>query len=282
MIIVKLNGGLGNQLFQVCAGLTLENDIRLLKFDVSRVNTKSLQSLIGCINLCGVSEYKRQSKLTGIYFLDRCLKALYKRFPIFFSHYRYWNNPADTDLIVKGDNNVVLDGYWQDLNLISDTIPILSKMIRYEKFSPEFHFFTEKHLKMKTVSVHVRRGDYVTPEFKSKFDVCDAQYYLDAIEIMIEKMGADSHFVFFTNDISWVSENLMSKIKNVSFVSGENLTDYEELILIGRSNAAIIPNSTFSWWGVQLSSNCEYIICPKTWFVKEDRPELIPNSWIRV
>ena len=144
--------------------------------------------------------------------------------------------------------------------------------------------FYKKIRQHKSVSIHVRRGDYVNhPLFGG---ICDKAYYQRAITYIQEKTDCD-YYIIFSNDIKWCEENLSALLmgKNVVFVNWNKGKDsYQDMYLMSRCNYNIIANSSFSWWGAWLNNNPEKIVvAPKIWMkVLDNDFDIIPTSWIRI
>ncbi|MBJ2135409.1 alpha-1,2-fucosyltransferase [Paraglaciecola chathamensis] len=249
----------------------------------SNSDVKSLEALFGRIPRATEKQVFRVSRLTQFNFVNRLLKRLFRAFPYFFNQYWYWDDRIDNcKLIDSGDDSLYLDGYWQDIKLINSALPYMSKIINNNNFSTNYISVLNKINTPNSVTVHVRKGDYISDEFSSKFDVCDASYYSNAIAYFLKRNGEKCKFYFITNDIDWVRSNLdLSELK-YDFVSGRGLKDYEEMLLIGKAKGVIMSNSTFSWWGVNLSQSSPNVICPASWFRTEDRPSLISPEWKRI
>lgn len=133
-----------------------------------------------------------------------------------------------------------------------------------------------------TVSVHFRRGDYLT--LQGVYEILDDEYYSNALSI-IENY---SQIVVFSDDISWCKTKSIFENKNTVFI--ENEFDVVDLYLMSKMKNNIIANSTFSWWGAFLNQNInKKVVAPVAWFgpqrtkdnFKETR-DLVPPSWIRI
>ncbi len=258
-------------------------DTSNILLDDSNTDTSSLSLLLGNLHFASKSDVKKKFGFRGNSNIDLFLKRLYKCVPYFFNHYRYWSSPKDTDIQCKHFENIYLDGYWQDYSLVKKAIPHLWKLIDISSLSDSFRILNQEMQTSQSISIHVRRGDYTSKEFKDKFEVCDVEYYRRCLLDLFKQVDADTKIYFFTNDTDWIENNLIEFVNNYSIVSRSyGLKDFEELLLIGNSESIIIPNSTFSWWGAVLSKTTTRIYCPKSWFKNFDRPEIIPNHWIRM
>lgn len=283
MLIVRINGGLGNQLFQYAMSKILSSYSDVAFHVDSNSDVNSLEALVGTIPRASNEDIFRVSYFTKYNFINRLLKKLFRVFPHFFKQYCYWDDRTDSsNLTYSSIQRLYLDGYWQDIKLINNALPYMSETINDKAFSKNYISILSEIDAPNSVTIHVRKGDYISEEFSSKFDVCDASYYSNAIKHFLKRSGGECKFYFITNDIDWVRSNLdLSELK-YDFVSGRDLKDYEEMLLIGRAKGVVMSNSTFSWWGVNLSQSSPHVICPASWFRTEDRPSLISPEWQRI
>ena len=114
-----------------------------------------------------------------------------------------------------------------------------------------------------SVSVHIRRGDYLQVD-EVYGGIRTEEYYKKAMQKMKEEVP-DCHFFIFTNDIPWVKEHMQGE--NITVVEGNDEdTGYIDMYLMTRCKHYILANSSFSWWGCYLSiSENKKVIAPKTW-----------------
>ena len=137
--------------------------------------------------------------------------------------------------------------------------------------------------KVHSVSIHIRRTDYLSEKMSKVYRVCPISYYENAVNL-IKKKYPNAFFFIFSDDISWAKENI-TFAKNAFFVSGQGVKDEEELILMSRCQHNITANSSFSWWAAWLNNNPEKIvIAPKKWYINPENelPGLIPESWVKI
>ena len=87
----------------------------------------------------------------------------------------------------------------------------------------------------------------------------------------------------FSDDPEWVTENLKSNFPT-TYISHNGATPEEDIRLMSACRHHIIANSSFSWWGAWLNDHDDKIvIAPKQWFAgREENPDLIPSSWVRL
>jgi len=281
MIVVKLKGGLGNQMFQYAIGrnLALKNNTKL-KFDVTELEQDKLRDYeLDVFNISG----SIASRL-AIMFIHKFNKNIISK--ILGQQYFYIKQKDqyfDTTILGK-KGNIYLDGYWQCEDYFKKIRNILLQdfTIKCDPDS-ENKLMLEKIEKSNAVCIHVRRGDYISNRKMNKIHgTCSLDYYHNAVKI-IEKKVSNPTFFVFSDDLQWTKVNL--KLKHPTYYVCINNTEkgYEDLRLMSNCKHFIVANSSFSWWGAWLSNNSDKIICaPKRWFVSENEGDIIPKSWIRV
>lgn len=134
-----------------------------------------------------------------------------------------------------------------------------------------------------SVCVHIRRGDYLSPQWKA-LNVCTFQYYNRAINYFAERYPAAIFYVFSNTpeDIRWIKENYHFDNPNICYVTYGS-PDYEEFRLMMSCKHFIISNSTFSWWAAYLGRNLQKIIvAPEIWSRNEPHPSLMLDSFVKI
>ena len=256
---VRLKGGVGNQLFQIAAAKSLAlSKGGDLTIDMNNVGAPS-----------ELSPNKPQFYLDNIF---RNIKVepkaaeaeLYNE-----SHYHFQELP-------KWDN-ICLHGYFQSEKYFKEHESEIRTMLKADQKTEEYlqSKYGEVLSKDNTVSLHVRRGDYIGKE--QFHPTVDKSYYEQAIE---KHSGAT--FLVFSDDISWCKDNLPEGPEYV-FVEGNK--DYEDLYLMSKCAHNIIANSSFSWWGAWLNENKDkQVTAPSVWFgpallPSHDLKALLPDEW---
>jgi hypothetical protein len=134
-----------------------------------------------------------------------------------------------------------------------------------------------------SVSIHVRRGDYLNDNNMELFGrVCTKGYYEKAINVIKGKVD-DPHFFVFSNDADWVRSNL--HMKNVTYVTcNYGWNSWIDLYLMSLCKHNIIANSTFSWWGAWLNANPDKIVISPSRYLNNDsgHTDVYPESWIKI
>jgi len=136
--------------------------------------------------------------------------------------------------------------------------------------------------KTNSVSIHIRRGDYMNDIHYETFgSVCTKQYFEMAIA-KINSLVENPHYFIFSNDITWVKDNL--KITNMSIIDFNKGSDsWKDMYLISQCKYNINSNSTFSWWGAWLNTNSDKIvIVPKFYINNLVTKDIYPSSWIQL
>ena len=286
-VIVKVWGGLGNQLFiyafarkMVEEGYQVYLDMQSFFQDGGELIETPREYLLEVFNIkipckkMDVQIYKRI--LTNRLFYGKFIRKILCRLG-FYLKYSFENEPTTyIDQLLDLHHGSYVEGYFQNERYFKSIRTILLKELCLKK---KLDLPTELYRK-NTVSIHIRRSDYV----KSKtFMPCSVDYYLAAIDYMKEKIKTP-FFCFFTDDIDWLKRSKLLKDIDYVCISEEyTYKDYEELILMSKCENNIIANSTFSWWGAWLNENKDKIVvAPSKWFISKKEGGIVPNEWVRI
>lgn len=265
-MIIRIMGGLGNQMFQYACYRNLIHQGKKVELDFSKDNAfNSKLYLFPNINI------RKTSLLTSKILANRFLRKLLKTICVYGTQ----NDDNKKDYNFRYIN----EGYFQSEIFFAD---IKSQIIEEFTFPAGEDKLEDLANKVKgykeSVSIHIRRGDYI--ELNSIYgNICTEKYYDSAISMF----SSNTNFVVFSNDMCWVKENL--KIPNAIYISGDMFEHYEDwydmyLMSICKNN--IIANSTFSWWGAYLNVYpSKKVICPTKWNNNSDRKMKI-DRWIEI
>ncbi len=292
MIILRLNGGLGNQLFQYAAGRALAKmNSDLLKLDIRGYISNSTQNQIyRNLDIRDFNILAPDATNTEIlqikypYGIASKVINLFKK-KILRRYYIDWHPEI---LLKRGD--IYLDGYFQcERYFIDDLNSIFSEFSLKSNLLGDLDDISKEILTSPmSVSLHIRRGDYVKdPRAKKIHFVCDENYYRRAI-LYMKNIYPNAIFFIFSDEIDWVKE-AFSELNNVVYVSsirnkrGELLRPSQELILMSQCRHHIISNSSFSWWGSYLNSNPnKIVVAPSIWrYGGLTQENIYPTDWIR-
>jgi hypothetical protein len=290
MIITKLIGGLGNQMFQysVARHLAVIHNTDV-KMDISHFSDYRVRKY--CLDVFDIpqtfasSSEIRSLAVTRNGILDRLVSYLdmigIRLYPdTYIKERAFCFDPK----ILRLPNDVYLDGYWQSEKYFVR----ISDIIRRE-FTVRFPLskldraVAHDIQASESVSVHIRRGDYVTEPLNNlMFGTCDLRYYYDCVERLTLKVSKP-HFFIFSDDPGWARTNLLLPSPATYVDHNGADRDYNDLRLMSLSKHHIIANSTFSWWGAWLSTNKGKIVfAPKQWLNKSnlDTKDIIPGEWL--
>jgi hypothetical protein len=283
MIISKIIGGLGNQLFQYAAGRTLahlnQSEFRLdvSAFDEYKLRDFELLNFNIAANFATENEIKGLLPAHNLEKIFQYLSPVRKR-----TYYREKYFHFDKNVLMLGPD-VYLKGHFQSEKYFLSAVEIIRKEITLkDAVIRNVADFSKKSRSGNSISVHIRRGDLSKNSVSTEYHgILSAEYYKDAFEVINSKIP-NPVFYFFSDDINWVKENL--NIPGAIYVSGEISKNHlEDLYLMSQCKHHIIANSSFSWWGAWLNDNPEKIvIAPKKWFNKgpKDTYDLYPEGWI--
>lgn len=292
-ILVKLTGGLGNQMFQYAAArhLALLNEAELL-LDVSEFNTYKLRTYaLGHLAILARTATPLEiAQMTGRgSFFSKLLAK-----NAFWQSRRYSRLERVLQQGLRYDPSVLarrgslfLDGYWQSPRYFQD----IGQQIKAEfqtatPPSPANQAMGARISGCNSVSLHVRRTDYVNNlNTQGVHGSCAPQYYDQAAATLSARETGLTYFVF-SDDIPWARENLTFPGEKVFIDFNDADHHYEDLRLMSLCRHHITANSTFSWWGAWLGAEAGVTITPARWFNDESKgppvDDLIPEGWIRI
>lgn len=290
MIIVKLMGGLGNQMFQFAVASILSKKTgKILYLDVSffKINHKEITPRnfqLGIFN----NDYRFFS---SIYLKKLLKKSFIKNFMNIMgikTVKKYSEKSLNFDSnILKLTPPVHLVGYFQSYKYFEGNESLVRNLFRFDV--DELNDKNKNYLcqikSSYSVSVHIRRGDYVSNKtILENHGVCSLDYYRKAIKVLSDKLISFKLF-FFSDDIDWVKDKFSSVDIPKVFVVQDSKTDWVDMFLMSSCKHQIIANSSFSWWSAWLNSNSsKIVIAPKVWNKQNnlDYSTLLPEYIIRL
>lgn len=267
MIIVRIVGGLGNQMFQYAYAKALQEKGYQVKIDLSKF---------------------KKYKLHGGYQLNQFKIDLEPSSSLskFVTRFGFRTSVKEKSLVfspkfLKISKRKYIKGYFQTEKYFATTRTILLKqfVVKKELANSTIHYLREITIQKNACSLHIRRGDYISDKkANSVHGTCDLQYYKEAIKLIRNKFK-DSHFFIFSDDISWAIKNLT--IKNVTYIE-HTVIPHEDMHLMSLCKHNITANSSFSWWGAWLNQyENKTVIAPKNWFVSREN-EVACANWIQL
>lgn len=277
MRLIKMTGGLGNQMFIYAFYLQMKERFPQVYIDLSDMvhyNVHHGYKLNHVFNLPRTEFCINQSLKKVLEFMffktiierkqNGSLKAYNKSYiwPLIYFKGFYQSEKYFTSIKEK-----VHDVFTFNKSLANQETIALLKQMDSDKDS---------------ISIHVRRGDYLLPKhWKTTGSVCQLPYYLNAIAEMERKIKTPSYYVF-SDDITWVKENIpLTTAIYVDWNKGED--SWQDMMLMSHCRHHIICNSTFSWWGAWLNPHEDKtVIAPNRWFQLCETPDIYPTEWIKV
>lgn len=268
MIKLKLSGGLGNQLFQIAAAnhiaymLNKKFTIDLSFYNRDIENNTSRNFVISKI-------FNLPIKYVEFSLLERLIiKLKFTNFLAFTilndNNYRYFKS-------LNEKNIFLMQGYFQNHLFFKDSIEILKKSINLKRNTLK-----------NSVSIHIRRGDYLLPDNQNYFAKCSLDYYKNSILKLSKLINLDNHsFYIFSDDIDWCKRNIKLNYKTIF---RDSYDEVEDFLFMSNCENNIISNSTFSWWAAYLNDyKYKRVIAPKEWYKhKTTTNNFYPKSWIKM
>ena len=280
-VIVKLKGGLGNQLFQYAIGKFISLNFEMpLYFDLTSFNSDILRTFSLNVFACefGIYEPRMKKKRWNDF-----LKYAFYRTPTIIVEENF---KFDSTVFNRVKSETMLDGYWQSEKYFESIRACILNEITIKSVSESYLSFRKQIVSANNaIFIHVRRGDYISnPETLKFHGVKELDYYKAALTKVKSSLNSLSFFIF-SDDIEYVKNNF-AWIGEYTIIDG-NLKDYEELMLMSECKHAIIANSSFSWWGAWLIKNPnKFVIAPERWFEDEamhkQSQDIIPASWMKI
>ena len=283
MLIQKIQGWLWNQMFQYAfaKAASLRNNVEF-KLDISEYKTyfRPYELEIFDIerNYAKINEvpfYERYSFKNRYfsYINNVIIKAIFKK--LNKAHFVDDNLKYHNKFLY--DNKGYFEWYFQCEKYFKDYESEIRKDFSFKKtLSKKSNDFINSLQWKETVSVHVRRGDYL--KLSNLYNICWKDYYEKGIKYIKDKIKRPT-FVFFSDDSEWVRENFNGE--NYFYVDWNKWKDsWHDMALMSKCKHNIIANSSFSWRGAWLNDNPKKIvISPKDWW-KICNKDIVPDNWI--
>ncbi len=289
MIIIKLQGGLGNQLFQYQAYSLLCKRFDEVYLDVTEYNfpfnngyrkfdLKSFETVP--MHFIMFSNSYLERLIYNFFFKNIKVLSLQNK-----SVFNYINaNEAaklSSDLSEISDNTYI-EGWFSNERFISDeekrSFYFKPKIMNQNGLQSIYH----KIKQTSSIAVHVRRTDYLI-ESEAYGNICTDLYYRNAIQYMEDRIDTP-FFYFFSDDIEWCKKHFGIKDNycyiDSSLVKCKNRT-VSDLFLMSSCKNQIAANSTYSWWSAILNKETNKIILrPSRWTKNNDGSKIFPKEWI--
>jgi hypothetical protein len=286
MIIVHLKGGIGNQLYQYAAAkslsLTSQNELKLYFEDTNKFTNRTYA--LSAFNIpepfAHPSEVRRFRPDTGMLRKLKKMMGLDVDKKLVLEKENFTFDPGFFDL--RGD--IFLRGYWQHLAYMKPCEAQIRKSLVFSDPPLGENKAMLERIEScgQAVSVHIRRGDYVSMSQQTGFKVLSSDYYQQAASGLCEEVP-DPTFFIFSDEPDWVKNSFDFNFPKVIVDINRDQEAHKDLRLMSHCRHHIIANSTFSWWGAWLNAKSDKIVfAPRRWKEnekEEHREGRFPDSW---
>lgn len=290
MICVRLDGGLGNQLFQYAAGraLALQHDTGLL-LDTSTLQRRARRVTPRSLEL---QHFQHAGSLSA--------PSASSLFPWFHRAARvsHWVSPwrtfVEKGVGYQGDFSALPDqtylvGYWQSYRYFSHVADrLIAELTPVGSLSDASSAIAQQIDSGVSVALHVRRGDYVSLAAAAELHgTLPLAYYEQAMARVSEVVGRARYFVF-SDDVQWCRTHLRLADDAVFVTHNTGSDAWQDLMLMARCQHHIIANSSFSWWGAWLADQRSptpdhLVVAPARWFAghaEQGLSDRFPAHWV--
>lgn len=285
--VIRLTGGLGNQLFQYAFSKQLQDEVF---FDLSGYETDDKRRYeLG--HFCCRVKAASPELLEGFedrYVRRRIPKLLRQalglsKYVVHTSRVREKSSLVYDPELARREGDCYYLGFFQSEKYFC---AYRQELLRDFSLRDELDEANLKILRQirscNSVSLHVRRGDYVA--LADIYGLCDVQYYRRAAAYVAGAVK-DPVFFVFSDDIPWAKENLKLDYPLVFVDVNDDSRAHFDLELLKNCRHNVIANSSFSWWGAWLNENPEKIVvAPKVWLkaYAHEKSDTVPDAWVRL
>ncbi len=290
MVISRIIGGLGNQMFQYAAGRALalsksaefRLDLRDFTgyalhngFELERVFSISARTASG-------ADYRQVLGWRASHLVLRALRQKNLSFLrgskiVVEPGFSYWPS------VVNAPDDCYLQGYWQSEKYFSHIAPAIRADFSF-KIAPDSRNqeLASNISQCNAVSLHVRRGDYAaSPATRATHGLCPPDYYHQAIRHIAERVTQPVFFVF-SDDVAWTKKNIAIEFPCHYVDHNRGSESYNDMRLMTLCRHHLIANSSFSWWGAWLNPKPEkVVVAPRKWFADGNNVmDIYPSGWV--
>ena len=280
MIIIKIKGGLGNQLFQYAVGRAVALHHKSpLKLDLTIFKTYELHEYL-LDQFAIQADMATENEISELKGGNNLLfSALRKARVVKRKSYFKEKRSSYFDASVFKNDDVYFDGYWQNELYFSGIRELLlQELVSISSISDAGCGYLECINKSNSISLHVRRGNYLNLK---NVNVLDVEYYMKAVDYLRTGIENPTFFIF-SDDLEWCKKSL-GFLNNCIFVD-RTKTEIDDLKLMSFCQHNIIANSSFSWWGAWLNQNSKKtVIAPKDWLLNDPgSSNVILSDWVKL
>lgn len=288
-VVIRLVGGLGNQLFQYAAALALamrqekELLLDLSAFQAYRLRSYQLDRLRIPQDICPGAALGGPVSAS---FAARVMRRLRGGTMLRDGVYREPHFHFDPAFFSLAGQEILLDGYFQSPRYFHGVETLLRDRFQpVAPLTPMASSWAERIAASPfAVSLHVRRGDYVTTA-AALHAALDQSFYDRAVALMQDLVGPQAEFFLFSDEPDFIAQ-AFAKLPRAHVVRSDPAASWEDMFLMARCQHHIIANSSYSWWGAWLNPNhTKRVIAPARWFTPDKLAtcnvlDVYPDDWI--
>lgn len=295
MIVIKMDGGLGNQMFQYALASILAkktNTSVLLDMCFFDETEKRLGHTPRNFELPVFNNFYTSATGVDILFFKQLSFFNKVKRELGFNYPKMYQEPSFSfdEKVLAIKTPVYIRGFFQSYKYFIGYENLIQKLFTFpfDTLDADNKKTVLSIKKTNSIAIHVRRGDYVNDAKTQQYHGnCSLEYYFKAISLL-NVASNDFTLFFFSDDSQWVKEQFKDLPHSKVFVdqnNGEN--SWKDMLLMSSCNHNIIANSSFSWWAAWLNTNPKkMVIAPKVWFTKSEEEmctkDLTPPEWMRL
>lgn len=296
MGIIILSGGLGNQMFEYSFCMAKRNTGENISVNTFTINREKAHNGYELEKLFGIQANSHLSRIQKfarkmVRFQDKKSHRPIASVMLFLMDIfgikvvkEKGCSVFNKEYLKVNKKSTLYFGFWQSPKYFENIEDEIRKSFSFKKLTPSIK--TSELLKIiqqnESVSLHIRRGDYLKEEYKNVYaNICREEYYIKALSVIKENVEKPI-FIIFSDDPEWTENNL--KLENAIYVDwNSGSQSWEDMYLMSQCKHNIIANSTFSWWGAWLNVNCKkMVIAPSRFLGNCETPDLLPDNWIKI
>ncbi len=294
MIVVRVKGGLGNQMFQYAAGLRLAHVRQVeLKLDLSYYKRPPEGSTPRKFELdrLNISAPVAIPEEIGCFTRDPAGGRRWRRLVLRLlgASGRPWireDTPRFDPRVLRAPRDAYLDGYWQSERYFGDVVDrVRSEFTFRDPLEGKSREIADRIGSCESVSLHVRRADYIShSRAAARHGTCPLEYYRRAVAEINRRVGHPEFYVF-SDDAKWAREYIQTEFPSTFVDHNDPEYGFDDMHLMSLCRHHVIANSSFSWWGAWLSRPLNRIVIgPRRWFADSESAsaDLLPTDWLRL
>jgi len=291
MLTCYLQGGLGNQLFQIFTTINYALKYKKVFAFTNQIQLDIQRSTYWKTLLQPLAKFTKEINYSQLN-TDRFSTLIHKQnISSYFLRLKE-KEFSYNELPNISNDNVLLIGYFQSYKYFMEYSKSIIKLIKLEEQQKKTQLTFKKYNLTNTISIHFRRGDYKS--LQDHFILLDYTYYDNALKHILEKKSdtLSTALVFCEKndllEILSIIDKLKQNYPTLTFeIINFNISDWQQLLLMSSCKHNIIANSTFSWWGAYFNTNPDKIVCyPDRWFgIKHSQhnvKDLFPVEWKQI